>query len=178
MTCQPTIEDFATALKCKAKFVHTRLVALGHYNECSRCGGCGRYSFNMLDGDMCYGCYGSGKQAVKLTPELLRTVEQEVSEGKLQPYLDMCAAKHYAKTFMNRYFETWKAIPSVKACEHLHWTKQSRECAATNKIVCGRLDNEVNPIIQVIENRNASIEDVIECKKKLEVILAEISALP
>lgn len=24
---------------------------------CSRCGGLGRYSFNLLDGDKCYGCY-------------------------------------------------------------------------------------------------------------------------
>ena len=27
---------------------------------CSRCGGCGRYSFNQMDRDMCYGCRGCG----------------------------------------------------------------------------------------------------------------------
>ena len=27
---------------------------------CSRCGGCGRYSYNMMHGDTCYGCSGSG----------------------------------------------------------------------------------------------------------------------
>jgi len=32
---------------------------------CSRCGGSGHYSFNTLDGTVCYGCNGSGKQ---LTP--------------------------------------------------------------------------------------------------------------
>lgn len=31
---------------------------------CGRCGGCGRYSFNQMDGDRCYGCGGTG---VKLT---------------------------------------------------------------------------------------------------------------
>ena len=28
---------------------------------CGRCGGSGRYSFNMMDGDRCYGCGGCGK---------------------------------------------------------------------------------------------------------------------
>lgn len=27
---------------------------------CSRCGGSGRYSFNLMDGDLCYGCNGTG----------------------------------------------------------------------------------------------------------------------
>lgn len=27
---------------------------------CSRCGGSGRYSYNMMDGDRCYGCSGRG----------------------------------------------------------------------------------------------------------------------
>src|ERR1017187_10777124 len=27
---------------------------------CSRCGGCGRYSFNQMERDMCYGCRGCG----------------------------------------------------------------------------------------------------------------------
>lgn len=29
---------------------------------CTRCGGCGRYSYNQMDGDRCYGCGGTGKQ--------------------------------------------------------------------------------------------------------------------
>ena len=28
---------------------------------CGRCGGCGRYSYNQMDGDTCYGCRGTGK---------------------------------------------------------------------------------------------------------------------
>lgn len=27
---------------------------------CTRCGGSGRYSYNQIDGDRCYGCYGTG----------------------------------------------------------------------------------------------------------------------
>lgn len=29
---------------------------------CGRCGGSGRYSFNLMDGDRCFGCHGSGVQ--------------------------------------------------------------------------------------------------------------------
>lgn len=32
---------------------------------CNRCGGSGRYSFNLRDGDMCYGCSGRGEQLTK-----------------------------------------------------------------------------------------------------------------
>lgn len=28
--------------------------------DCGRCGGCGRYSYNTMHGDMCYGCGGKG----------------------------------------------------------------------------------------------------------------------
>ena len=32
---------------------------------CSRCGGCGKYSFNMRHGSVCYGCGGKGWQFTK-----------------------------------------------------------------------------------------------------------------
>lgn len=32
---------------------------------CSRCGGSGRYSFNLIHGTKCYGCNGTGKQKTK-----------------------------------------------------------------------------------------------------------------
>ncbi|MGK2898576.1 MAG: hypothetical protein ACSLE9_07795 [Burkholderiaceae bacterium] len=30
--------------------------------SCTRCGGIGRYSYNQLDGERCYGCGGTGRQ--------------------------------------------------------------------------------------------------------------------
>ncbi|MFG6500164.1 hypothetical protein [Sulfitobacter sp. 1A15106] len=32
---------------------------------CGRCGGSGRYSYNQIDGDRCYGCSGSGSRLTK-----------------------------------------------------------------------------------------------------------------
>lgn len=31
------------------------------YKHCTRCGGSGHYSFNLMHGTMCYGCSGKGK---------------------------------------------------------------------------------------------------------------------
>jgi hypothetical protein len=31
---------------------------------CGRCGGTGKYSFNLMDGDRCYGCGGTGRVAM------------------------------------------------------------------------------------------------------------------
>ena len=33
---------------------------------CARCNGSGKYSFNLKDGDVCYGCAGSGKTTKKV----------------------------------------------------------------------------------------------------------------
>lgn len=32
---------------------------------CSRCGGCGQYSYNQVDGSRCYGCGGKGERLTK-----------------------------------------------------------------------------------------------------------------
>jgi len=34
---------------------------------CSRCGGTGEYSFNLMDGTICHGCLGAKYQLPKLT---------------------------------------------------------------------------------------------------------------
>lgn len=39
---------------------------------CSRCGGSGRYSFNLIHGTRCYGCGGTGKQKTKPAPKMTR----------------------------------------------------------------------------------------------------------
>lgn len=49
---------------------------------CTRCSGSGRYSFNLKDGDVCYGCMGSG--TVELTPAQVKSREaaRKKSAGK------------------------------------------------------------------------------------------------
>lgn len=64
-----------------------RIVGLGHAQTCTRCGGTGRYSFNQMDGDRCYGCQGRGEYAPKLDADLYRALVQDVRAGKLDQYV-------------------------------------------------------------------------------------------
>lgn len=70
---------------------------------CSRCGGSGSHSFNMMHGSRCYGCSGTGKQytkrgaAAKVYLEGMRTVPAEsIKVGdKIQMMIGMGAAFSY-----------------------------------------------------------------------------------
>ena len=52
---------------------------------CGRCGGSGRYSYNQIDGDMCYGCQGKG---VKLTKRA-RIAQQALRDARMVPAGDI-----------------------------------------------------------------------------------------
>lgn len=41
------------------------MASLFETKSCTRCGGSGRYSFNLMNGDRCFGCGGSGQQLTK-----------------------------------------------------------------------------------------------------------------
>lgn len=43
---------------------------------CFRCQGSGRYSFNLMDGSVCYGCGGTGKKLTKRGAEAKRYLDQ------------------------------------------------------------------------------------------------------
>ena len=47
----------------------------------------GKYSFNLKDGDRCYGCGGKGKILPRLTPALVAEVKAKVDGGALDAYL-------------------------------------------------------------------------------------------
>lgn len=55
--------------------------------SCSRCGGSGRYSFNLMHGSQCYGCGGSGsvlsKRAAVARKAFYEGMERPVSELKV-----------------------------------------------------------------------------------------------
>lgn len=49
---------------CKARLVRVGAIA---WRTCGRCGGGGRFSWNAMTGDTCFGCNGSGKAAPTTT---------------------------------------------------------------------------------------------------------------
>lgn len=46
---------------------------------CTRCHGSGKYSFNLKDGDTCYGCQGTGSQFTKRGAEASRFFEESMT---------------------------------------------------------------------------------------------------
>lgn len=89
--------------------MNARLHALGHSDPCSRCGGSGNYSFNMMDGSRCYGCGGFGAVAPKLTDDLVARVKDSVDNGHLDNYLQGLKVIHEATTSPVRVMEAWAA---------------------------------------------------------------------
>lgn len=70
------------------KAAKARWVALGYVTECSRCGGCGKFSYNRIDGTVCYGCNGSGKAVVKPTMKLVNEAKARIAAGALDAYFE------------------------------------------------------------------------------------------
>ena len=76
-----------------SRAIEIRLAGCGFTKTCSRCLGSGKYSYNQMDGDKCYGCGGSGKNPMKVTRDLVSQVEVFVAEGKLDAYAAECVRK-------------------------------------------------------------------------------------
>ena len=50
--------------------------------ECSRCDGSGRYSYNPRDGHTCFGCSGTGQAIAKPARKAWAALQQEISDRK------------------------------------------------------------------------------------------------
>lgn len=55
---------------------------------CRRCGGSGKFSYNLLHGTMCYGCRGTGYQMVDLERERKAAATRETTRERRQAYHD------------------------------------------------------------------------------------------
>jgi DnaJ-class molecular chaperone len=49
---------------------------------CTRCGGSGNYSFNMMDGTRCYGCSGSGFQMINLAAVAKKQASEAIKAAR------------------------------------------------------------------------------------------------
>ena len=57
--------------------------------ECSRCDGSGRYSYNPRNGHTCFGCNGSGQQIVKKARKAWQALQDEIHNRKRCAYQDL-----------------------------------------------------------------------------------------
>lgn len=113
-----TLSELATILRLDvdaanpklAQRVSARLVGIGVKDVCGRCGGSGRYSFNQIDGDRCYGCGGPGHRAPKLNAKTLERARAAVEAGELDRYLAHRKAVAEAKRQVKPLAEAVRAV--------------------------------------------------------------------
>ncbi len=156
-------DKFAKTLGCNAKFIQTRLIALGHSTVCGRCGGSGHYSFNLMHGTTCFGCSGSGKVATKLSEKLLATVTVQIANGELEPYLkatkERIERKAKIKGMMDRLFASWGNQPTVRAEKEakIFWINQSARHNSINHF-CSDLIDEATKLVRLVSEGEWSKE--------------------
>jgi len=92
--------DAALIMGCPAKAVRARFVALGYVKVCGRCGGSGRYSYNQMDGDRCFGCSGSGKVVLPVTRARAEEAAARTAAGDLDAYFARNEATRAAKAMI------------------------------------------------------------------------------
>ena len=103
------IAELARVLKTTEGNALKRAHAMKLTPVCGRCGGCGQYSFNQVDGTRCYGCAGVGHVLPrdKDLPGVLEAAKAAVAEGRLEQYFAEIEARKVAKRGSDRIFEVW-----------------------------------------------------------------------
>ena len=109
----PLLAELAAALRTSEKNALARLTGLKLTPVCDRCGGCGQYSFNQVDGTTCYGCGGTGHRFPKAAemPGLVRDALEAAADGRLDGYLQVLEARATAKRGQARLSAAYGATP-------------------------------------------------------------------
>jgi len=105
-----TIKDMAAALGCTEKAAVSRMTALGYVSTCGRCGGSGRFSFNTMDGDRCFGCNGKGRKLCAITAAMVAEAKARQEAGELAGYFARVQAIAAAKQEIGPLVEEARAI--------------------------------------------------------------------
>lgn len=112
-------QEIAAVLRVSMKNLDARIMAMKLGPICSRCGGCGRYSFNQIDGDRCFGCNGHGVMKPRQSdlPGVLEAAKAAAADGRLDRYVDGLRAAQVAKHGRDRFFAAWRASKVARVLE-------------------------------------------------------------
>lgn len=167
-TFSADILALAQILKCKPLHVASQLAFLGKVLEyCGRCGGEGRYSFNQIDGDVCYGCAGRGRvMPKKVTHEQMEEVRAAVESGAMVPYLRQQEARALARTARQQALKVWGETRVSKVNEHIFGADLARE-----------RNSQMHYLYTVVETVAVAIERQTATPSDMEAFTAEFPAL-
>lgn len=146
-----TIAEVAAVLNTTEKNVKTRAVKMRLTPVCSRCGGCGHYSYNQMTGTTCFGCNGYGVATLteKNAAFTLANAREAVAAGKLETYLAGLKAQQESKNGHDRMFAAWK--PSLAAKGNPHHGLRDAECTAA-QLACRNANSRIARAYDVASN--------------------------
>lgn len=112
---------------------------------CRRCGGSGKFSYNLIHGNMCYGCRGTGYQMVDLDRERKNAARRQSAQEKRQAYYDaMRQAYEELQQAFNAIYGPY-AIDTPKGAQELDYAV----ARATGKNIAAHRDALVKSQAQV-----------------------------
>lgn len=114
---QATVAEIAKALQTTEGNAIKRAHAMKLTPVCTRCGGCGNFSFNQINGTTCFGCNGNGHTAPKAKDlaGVLERAHEAAADGTLDGYLAAMAARNRAKRARELLFAAWNATHAARA---------------------------------------------------------------
>lgn len=116
------------------------------FEPCGRCGGSGRYSWNQMDGDRCYGCSGTGQRIAQAHADLYADY-RETRDGLREKCAERLEAgdrallgERYVENGRNMIrYETVRAVRVTD--ERCAWRTVDGEEIATSWYVIVELEN-------------------------------------
>ena len=97
----------------QARVIQGRLIRLGYAKYCTRCGGSGHYSFNLMYGTVCFKCGGSGYLANTLTAKMLKQIQAERTTDQITQMVneqnESARLNKLAQSAESRVMAAWKA---------------------------------------------------------------------
>lgn len=105
----------------KMRSLQTRIAAFDEGKTCSRCGGSGHYSFNLIKGTVCFKCNGTGKELIPksgFNNALFDRLSEKVKAGRLKEYLEqqqILQKARKANNLQTKFLAEWQKSGISKA---------------------------------------------------------------
>lgn len=130
MRTNPTFEtELATILGSTETTAIARAAGLKILPVCGRCGGSGHYSFNQINGTVCFDCGGCGMVRPKSNEQAAVLTEAKlcVSDGRLDTYMESLAARKRVKAALKKVMAAWLETGISGAYRWQDATKEGRD---------------------------------------------------
>lgn len=135
------IQEIAMVLHTTPKNARHRIINMRLGVTCSRCGGSGNYSFNMMHGSMCYGCHGHGTVMPDTEEQWSATqdrAKRAAADGSLDHYILTLEARKRCKNGLDRAFAAWHEMDALngygKGWNNLNAMPNRDQVVARNKV--------------------------------------------